>query len=572
MNCLPILERELITSARDWRTCYGRLYAPGVMLLFILWLLWIFRGVPAAGLPGDFIFRFTSYIAFGVAAFGGAMRTSDSISREKREETLVLLFLTDLKGLDVVLGKLLGGSLRAAYGLLATLPVLAVTMMMGGVNGREVVRVGVNLLVCLALSLSLGALVSSMSRLQKRSQSASGLLVLLFIAVIPAGAEALRNQAEWPEAAQILSLFSPVYSQNMAFSTALGLRNNFFWTSILIQLALAITGVALAARITGRTWKLRPPGAKALSWKERWTQWSLGRSNIRAAYRRVLLNRNAFFWLAARDRLAPWWGGLVIAFGVATAVFCIWRYELEGAQVAIACVSTALILDYYFKLRLAGLASQRFGDDRQSGAMELILCTPLQLREIVRGQWLAIRRAFLPPLLALWVIDIALFLSAWALMGPLPNFAPYLFGTYLLVSTGDALALGWISMWKSLRCFNPAQAPGLALLRVAVIPWFVFGILLSALPQWTVTSNWWREAGPHAGMLLGLGVWFVVVAGSALWSRHNLYTHFRDAAADRYFHRNRLLRWARKSLDFLAASRSFSLFVLRKRNETSAGL
>src|SRR5436190_22936339 len=113
MNSWPILQRELLTSARDWRTSYGRIYAPAVMLLFLGWLLWMFRGVPSVGMPGDFIFRFNAYIAFGVSIFGGALRTSDSLSREKREETLVLLFLTDLKGLDVVLGKLFGASVKA---------------------------------------------------------------------------------------------------------------------------------------------------------------------------------------------------------------------------------------------------------------------------------------------------------------------------------------------------------------------------------------------------------------------------------------------------------------------------
>jgi len=46
------------------------------------------------------------FTAFGIVAFGftllcGVFLTSDCLSEEKREGTLGLLFLTDLKGFDI---------------------------------------------------------------------------------------------------------------------------------------------------------------------------------------------------------------------------------------------------------------------------------------------------------------------------------------------------------------------------------------------------------------------------------------------------------------------------------------
>ena len=61
--------------------------------------------------------------------FSGRISTADCLSEEKREGTLGLLFLTDLKGYDVVLGKLAATSVSAFYGLLAALPVLAVPVL-----------------------------------------------------------------------------------------------------------------------------------------------------------------------------------------------------------------------------------------------------------------------------------------------------------------------------------------------------------------------------------------------------------------------------------------------------------
>src|SRR5260370_3617695 len=64
------------------------------------------------------------FIAFGVMALGfcllaGIFLTADCLSEEKREGTLGLLFLADLKSYDVVLGKLIATSTHSVYGLLA---------------------------------------------------------------------------------------------------------------------------------------------------------------------------------------------------------------------------------------------------------------------------------------------------------------------------------------------------------------------------------------------------------------------------------------------------------------------
>ena len=52
----------------------------------------------------------------------GRLMTAECMSREKREGTLGLLFLTDLKGYDVVLGKLAATSMGGFFGLMAIFP------------------------------------------------------------------------------------------------------------------------------------------------------------------------------------------------------------------------------------------------------------------------------------------------------------------------------------------------------------------------------------------------------------------------------------------------------------------
>ena len=119
-------------------------------------------------------------LAAGLSA--GLFFTSDCLSEEKREGTLGLLFLTDLRGYDVVLGKLLATSLRGFYALLAVLPILAITLFMGGVTGAQYWKSALALVNALFFSLAAGMAVSAVSRDSQKAMMGT-LLVLLLLAL-----------------------------------------------------------------------------------------------------------------------------------------------------------------------------------------------------------------------------------------------------------------------------------------------------------------------------------------------------------------------------------------------------
>src|SRR6267143_6346346 len=124
-------------------------------------------------------------MAFGFALATGVFLTGDCLSEEKREGTLGLLFLTDLRGYDVVLGKLISHSVQAFYGLLAAFPVLALTLLAGGVSGGEFWRMMLVFCNTLFFSLSVGLLVSSISRDAMKAINGTLLFCLLFVAGLP---------------------------------------------------------------------------------------------------------------------------------------------------------------------------------------------------------------------------------------------------------------------------------------------------------------------------------------------------------------------------------------------------
>src|SRR6059036_1500804 len=137
MTFLPIVDRELRAAARrkgtyrlrSWTAVVGMLAGFGFLLAY-----WV---SPGRGNMGDSLFTVLSGYTFGLCALAGVFLTADCLSEEKREGTLGLLFLTDLKGYDVALGKFLGRSLRGFYALLAVFPILATTLTMGGVTAGE---------------------------------------------------------------------------------------------------------------------------------------------------------------------------------------------------------------------------------------------------------------------------------------------------------------------------------------------------------------------------------------------------------------------------------------------------
>src|SRR5208283_1006775 len=134
MTVLPVIARELRASARQPFTYYLRVL--GVTALLMASVLF---GLQVGFQPafGRQLFAALHFALFGATWLLVPMLTADCISRERREGTLGLLFLTPLKGADIVVAKGLVHGLRAITLWFAVLPVLTVPFLMGGVSWTE---------------------------------------------------------------------------------------------------------------------------------------------------------------------------------------------------------------------------------------------------------------------------------------------------------------------------------------------------------------------------------------------------------------------------------------------------
>src|SRR5437867_6818516 len=98
MTFLPIVERELRVAARQPSTSLLRFLVAlaGIILCLGLWGARHSRSTSAD--IGGTLFIALSVLLFLWCALAGVFLTADSLSSEKREGTLGLLFLTDLRG------------------------------------------------------------------------------------------------------------------------------------------------------------------------------------------------------------------------------------------------------------------------------------------------------------------------------------------------------------------------------------------------------------------------------------------------------------------------------------------
>lgn len=121
-------------------------------------------------------------------------------------------------------------------------------------------------------------------------------------------------------------------------------------------------------------------------------------------------------------------------------------------------------------------ACYSFSDARTSGAMELLLSTPLPVRQIVRGQQLALSDLFRRPVIMLLIVELAVLafqaayfaVSSGALAAILTVVGVRLMLAWFVL---DLFAVSRVGMWFSLTSARPTVALVKTVLFVLVLPW-----------------------------------------------------------------------------------------------------
>ncbi len=525
-------------------------------------------------------------LAAGLSA--GLFFTSDCLSEEKREGTLGLLFLTDLRGYDVALGKLLATSLRGFFALLAVLPILAITLLMGGVTGAQYWKSALALVNALFFSLAAGMAVSALSRDSQKALTATLLLVLLFALGGPLADASIAGGTQ-RGFEPLWSLTCPAYV--LAEASAWG--SSSYWSALGATHLLGWAMLALACALVPHTWQERKKAGagNTRGWAYAWKYGGVGR---RARLRRKLIGRQPVTWLACRERwqsLGLWALAILAAGGFAAVLI---GESSRGGWIVWNWIGGLFTMILY--LWAASQACRFFVEAGRSGLLELMLATPLNERQIVAGHWRALLRMFALPVLILLSVHVAAtMLSQLAFQGVATRVTSVTSsvvtnqngtvssqtvvvsptgkvsgaaGTNAMPATGrvqiassgrevgvavvataasalsiagNLLALGWFGMWMGMTSRTANLATLKTIVFVQIIPWFVIafatsmvvGLIMSGLllrsgsPQPAAWFGWW----PVLSAVLGAAVALAKDIGFILWSRKKLHSSFREQAA-----------------------------------------
>jgi ABC-type transport system involved in multi-copper enzyme maturation permease subunit len=461
MSFLPIVQRELRVSSRRKVTYYARCVVAGIgMVMSFLFLLIAEVGGPRNG-AGNFAFTVVSWYALLTTSLAGVFLASDSLSEERREGTLGLLFLTDLKGYDVVLGKFMAVSLNTFYGLLAVFPILAISLLAGGVTGAEFWRTCLALLNILFFAVATAMLISSLSTSSSRAMTgAIAALVICLTGTIVSSAANTRYAA----------IASPFMSFLTASDAEYFLLAHLFWIALAVSHVVGWIFLGLAA------WRIKF-FANTEKGGSLWRQ-NLSKNVLeeKSGRRTKLLETNPVLLLLGDSRR--------ISGGVRALVLL----ALIGIAVAMGGMGPSAVFflgyatwPFYFLLKIfvAIQACRFFVEARRTGALELICCTPITMKAIIQGQWILLRRVFLWPLVVLLLTHAAALVYISMHGGQTGLLALPGFGSFFLLWTAfkvipnnlaDFFAIGWFGMWLALSMQRPNQAAAVTILSVLILP------------------------------------------------------------------------------------------------------
>jgi hypothetical protein len=374
--------------------------------------------------------------------------------------------------------------------------------------------------------LAAGMLVSALSRDQSKAVLGSLILVLALSGLLP-GVMALfstgflgRGLWGYPP----LALASPIFAGQFALDSAFKANPKLFWYALAVIHSMTWLLMITTVVVVGRVWR-RESVEPALR-SRRWIR--LGRTTRWQRRLKRRLERNPIYSIASRHRWPHWLFWILVGI-VTVNIYWLTRGVRNNAAAYPFHEQFSNAMYFINRIWLATMACRFFVEARRSGAIELLLTTPLSDRVIRKGRRMALIRLFFWPVLAIAC------LHGWYFWESTRPYAQQPLGTpairqFSVIATGslagfvtDVLALSAVGGWFSLASRN---------VRTVVLKTFAWVILL----PWALLrlTGFYRQIAT-----LFPGYYFFVfptitVAKNLLflaWATYQTKKHFRAAAS-----------------------------------------
>jgi ABC-type Na+ efflux pump permease subunit len=467
LNVWPVVQRELREGARRPVNHRLRFWSVAVGTL-VLWVT-VANSDKSSWQLGGWLFASLHTLLLGLIFLIVPALAADCISREKREGTLGLLFLTPLSAGGIVAGKALALALRAFTLWLAVLPLLAIPFLTGGITWFDAFS-ALSLEFCATvLCLAAGLLASSLARERNTAFLLAFLFAALFLCLFGQlfllilfagwrGSAFLKGVDWWDFIQGTMSLFSGLldirglagWSALASVSGVLGrIWVSLCWAGPPVTLLIFYLIARFAARRVERSWQDKVPSLRRESLLRRYCT-PLFQRRFRRKMQRSL-DWNPIAWLQQyswKARLGKW--GLCLAFLLAEyPALNASRSWREATQTTLLWIMAGIFT-------FVGVSG--FLEEKRSGALELILVTPISVNKLIFGRVWGLWKQFLPAGLVLalfflcdeWNGDAfsdavaVAFILAFALLS-LPVFATYF--ALRVKNLMAAAVLTWVALW-----------------------------------------------------------------------------------------------------------------------------
>lgn len=476
------LPRPWLVGARELRrACKSR----GLWVrrtVFVLLALLLLAGMvllqdgalQPTGALGSVVFSIAVGWAFLAALASGPALAADLVSAERRDGTLDLLFLAGIRPSGVVLGKLIYAATEVVPALLAMTPLLVLPVLVGGVLGGQVVLAMVVLFLTAGWSLTVALFFSALFR---NGRVATGCALATLAGLVAGGLWAGRSGAV---SLHVVSFLSPAELFLRVTGSTGGLAahstESLVWAQALGNVVWLLLGCAAAELVRlPRTTRVMDGLSGVLLREAR-----RGRTVRPAGWKRSLLEREPLAWLIVRERFSGL--ALLVVVGLVVAI---WSVSLLmrtdfWLDSPVATLGVAVALMGMVKLWLALDTTRRLSEDRESGALQVILTTGMPADEVIRGLERGLFRRYLLPVLT--VVCLAVGCASLVLMSPRSGGMTFLLLVLaVIVFVFDAFALMWTGLYDGLTQRNASRALVATVLKTLLLPWLVLGPLVACI-------------------------------------------------------------------------------------------
>ena len=500
----PLIERELRTAWRKRRLhhtlVWGTVACAVVTALFLLFsesgkvwgrglnLLLFFAG----------LFIISQVPNYTVGIF----------TEERRNQTLGLLFLCGIGSTELFVSKTLGSALVSFNRLLLLYPFLAISFLSGGLSIDQFVATAVSLPVLLFFVISVCTLGSVLCQEESTAMFVASAIGVALCATTPLIYLLSRFSSGTAIITPQLLVLSPARPAYLAFRQLSGGTMAEFWNATAISMFWSVLMLLIAGFVLSRVWQDKPDTTIRGSFPARLRDLLHGD----ATWRRKLLERwrdiNPFVWLAMRDRWL-----VTLAWIVLVTMMLVWVLAClfwPGTWLSpVNMFLTAILSNFALRWISVFAAAQTIGDHRRSGGLELLLTTPLNHLDIVRGQLVALREQFRPLAISVICFELVLLVVGiltrhWTVHSLLVYLIIWSALIWLTSSFAGAFRNSLPVFWDSLVCGRPTyvalKMSGLSL-SPAWIVYFIF-ISQSALRGFTSSGTNSFPAGSVAEFVL----------------------------------------------------------------------